>query len=167
MSYTILLTNFLQLFNPLPGNHYIQVTDKIDETTFALQKIISKVDGEFHLVLYTEEEIEIPDELQDAKVQFIKNLSNPFRALPRDNDMVIFKDIFNKHANPELLLRITYTTLANTAHVIIMQEKETMDVEKTKELLEKFEFRAPNEIDVLDKYDLVMAKKMHMWGNGL
>jgi hypothetical protein len=42
-----------------------------------------------------------------------------------------------------------------------------MDIESTKELLEKFEFRAPNEIDVIDEYDLVMAKKMHMWGNGL
>jgi hypothetical protein len=42
-----------------------------------------------------------------------------------------------------------------------------MDIEATKTLLEEFEFRAPNYIDVLDEYDLVMAKKMHMWGNGL
>ena len=37
----------------------------------------------------------------------------------------------------------------------------------TKEMLEEFEFRSPNEIDVLPEYDLVMAKKLHMWGNGL
>ena len=34
-------------------------------------------------------------------------------------------------------------------------------------MLEEFEFRSSNEIDVLPEYDLVMAKKLHMWGNGL
>ncbi|MDQ1245442.1 MAG: hypothetical protein QG565_1783, partial [Campylobacterota bacterium] len=34
-------------------------------------------------------------------------------------------------------------------------------------LLEEFEFRAPNEIDIVEGYDLIIAKKMHMWGNGL
>jgi hypothetical protein len=161
------LKQFLELFNPLPGNHYIQITDKIDETTLALQKIISEVDGEFHLVLYTEEAVQIPNELADTKIQFINNPSNPFRALPRDNDMVIFKDTLLQHTNPQLLLRIAYTTLANTANIIIMQKKGTMDTEAAKEMLEKFEFRAPNAIDILKEYDLVMAKKMHMWGNGL
>ena len=161
------LKQFLELFNPLPGNHYIQITDKIDATTFALQKLISEVNGEFHLALYTKEKPKISAKLKDTKIQYISNLTNPFRALPRDNDMVIFKDILQQHENPELLLRIAYTTLANTANVIIMQEKKTMDIQATKELLEKFEFRAPNEIDILDEFDLVMAKKMHMWGNGL
>ena len=161
------LKQFLELFNPLPGNHYIQVTSEIDATTLALSKIIQAVDGEFRLALYTEEEQTIPAELSDVKTQQISKFNIPFRALPRDNDIVIFKDIFSKHSNPELLLRIAYTTLANTADVIIMEKKGVMDVEATKELLEKFEFRAPNAIDVLKEYDLVMAKKMHMWGNGL
>ena len=121
----------------------------------------------FHLALYTQEKPQIPKELADATIQTISDFSNPFRALPRDNDMVILKDILHQHKNPRLLFKIAYTTLANAANVIIMQEKGTMDIEETKELLEKFEFRAPNEIDILDEFDLVMAKKMHMWGNGL
>ena len=161
------LKQFLELFNPLPGNHYIQVTSEIDATTLALSEIIKAVDGEFRLALYTAEEQNIPSELSDVKTQQISKFNIPFRALPRDNDIVIFKDIFSKHTNPELLLRVAYTTLANTADVIIMEKKGVMDIEAIKELLEKFEFRAPNAIDVLDKYDLVMAKKMHMWGNGL
>jgi len=48
-----------------------------------------------------------------------------------------------------------------------MEKKGVMDVEKIKELLEEFEFRAVNDIDIVQGYDLVMAKKMHMWGNGL
>jgi hypothetical protein len=48
-----------------------------------------------------------------------------------------------------------------------MEKKGVMDIEAIKTMLEEHEFRAPNEIDVIDGYDLVMAKKMHMWGNGL
>ena len=161
------LKQFLELFNPLPGNHYLQITDKIDETTLALQKIIAAVDGEFRLALYAQEMPKLPKELSEAKVELIPTFSRPFRALPRDNDMVIFKDTLWQHNNPELLLKITYRTLANTANVIIMQKKGTMDIEVTKAMLEKLEFRAANEIDILDEFDLVMAKKMHMWGNGL
>ena len=161
------LEQFLELFNPLPGNHYIQITDTIDATTLALDKIMKEVDGTFHLALYTQEKPQIPKELADAELQIIPNFSNPFRALPRDNDIVILKDILHQHKNPRLLLKIAYTTLANAAHVIIMQKKGTMDIQATKEILERFEFRAPNEIDILDEFDLVMAKKMHMWGNGL
>jgi len=161
------LDQFLELFNPLPGNHYLQVTTKPDATTVALQDLIKKVEGEFRVALYVEDRFVLDEALSDAKVQFIHKLNTPFRALPRDNDIVILKDILSQHTNPKQLLKIAYTTLANTADIIIMEKKGTMDVEATKELLEAFEFRAPNAIDVLEGYDLVMAKKMHMWGAGL
>jgi len=161
------LDQFLELFHPLPGNHYIQITTKPDATTLALYKKMQDVEGEFRLVIYNEEEYELESALDGAKVQFAKSLKHPFRSLPRDNDIVVFKDIFTQHANPELLLRIAYTTLANTADIVIMEKKGSLDIEATKALLEKFEFRAPNAIDVVDGYDLIMAKKMHMWGNGL
>ena len=159
------LKQFLELFNPLPGNHYIQITTKVDETTIALRDLLKNVDGEFHLVVYLKDEASIV--FPEVKLQIINKLDSPFRALPRDNDMVIFKDIFQAHSNQDMLLRIAYTTLANTANIIIMEKKGTINIEETKELLEKFEFRAPNEIDILDEYDLIIAKKMHMWGNGL
>jgi len=161
------LDQFLELFNPLPGNHYLQVTTQVDATTVALQNIIKDVEGEFRLALYSEDESVADERLSDSKVQFIKKFNTPFRALPRDNDIVILKDILTQHSNPKLLVKIAYTALANTADIIIMEKKGAMDIEATKALLEEFEFRAPNYIDILDEYDLVMAKKMHMWGNGL
>ena len=161
------LEQFLELFNPYPGNHYLQVTTKVDETTTALNKLIKGVDGEFSLVVYDENEINIQSDFPNVKIQHIKNFKNPFRALPRTHDIVVFKDIFHLHENQKGILKIAYTTLANAAHIIIMQKKGTMDIEAMKELLEEFEFRSANEIDVLPEYDLVMAKKLHMWGNGL
>jgi len=159
------LKQFLELFNPNPGNRYIQITDKFDETTTALENILSKVDGELHLVCYGE-----PESQHDnfkTSIQYIKNMKTPFRALPREHNIVILKNILHLHDNPELLLRIAYTTLANNANIIIMQDKNTMQIEELKILLEKLEFRSANDIDILPEFDLVVAKKMHMWGNGL
>ena len=160
------LTQFLQLFHPLPGNKYLQVTTTCDDTTEALSEILKSVSGELSLALYVQEKNEVSKYPHSAKIQYIQNFQDPFRSIPRDFDMVIFKDIFHMHQNQKLLLKLAYTALANTAHIIIMEKKGMMDIDAIKAMLEDFEFRASNDIDVLYEYDLVMAKKMHMWGNG-
>jgi hypothetical protein len=161
------LKQFLELFNPYPGNNYLQVTTAIDETTDAFYELMKSVDGVLNLVLYTEEQENLLERFPDANIQYIKSFKQPFRALPRTNDIVVFKDIFHLHENQKGILKIAYATLANAAEIIIMQKKGTMDIEATLNLLEEFEFRSQNYIDVLPEYDLVMAKKLHMWGNGL
>lgn len=161
------LDQFLELFNPLPGNCYMQVTTNPDDTTVALGKLMQNVNGELRVVYYTENQ-EAFDALHVEKKQHVDNFLKPFRALPRDNDVVIFKEVLYKHEKPEQLIKIAYTTLANAAHIIIMEKKGVMDIEATLDLLDRFEFRSPNYIDnVIEGYDLVMAKKLHMWGNGL
>ncbi len=161
------LTQFLELFNPYPGNHYLQITTEVDETTDALYQLMQKIDGEFSLALYPKEDIDLSKQYPDAKLQYIHNLKNPFRALPRTHDIVIFKDIFHLHENQKGILKIAYTSLANAGDIIIMQKKGTMDIDAVLNILEEYEFRSQNYIDVLPEYDLVMAKKLHMWGNGL
>jgi len=161
------LTQFLELFNPYPGNHYLQITTYVDETTDALSKMMDAVDGKLSVVIYDEDEIDLSTKFPQANLQYIKSFKQPFRALPRTHDIVIFKDIFHLHENQKGILKIAYTTLANAADIIIMQKKGTMDIEATLTMLEEFEFRSQNYIDVLPEYDLVMAKKLHMWGNGL
>jgi len=146
------LNKFKELFNPLPGNHYLQVCEGKDEITKVLKVFMDKVGGELNTALYNEDNL---------------SFTQPFRAIPRDNDMVIINDVFHKHTNKEMLLKLSYLTLANAAHLIIIEKKGLLDVASIKELLEVFEFRAPNEIDIIEGYDLIMAKKMHMWGNGL
>ncbi len=161
------LKQFLELFNPYPGNHYLQVTTKVDETTEALSILMKGIDGEFSLVLYDVEDKDLSSVFPEAKLQYIKNFKQPFRALPRTHDIVVFKDFFHLHENRNGVLKIAYTALANAGDIVIMQKKGTMDIEATLSLLEEFEFRSQNYIDVLPEYDLVMAKKMHMWGAGL
>ncbi len=156
------MQQFLELFHPLPGNSYLLVTSKIDEIADALHGKIAEVGGNFSIALYGEGESE------SVKIEKIDSLSKPFRALPRDNDRVIFYDIFAKHTSPKMLLQLAYRTLANAAEVIIVEPKNLLDTQKTCQFLEEMEFRAPNLIeDILDGYDVFVAKKMHMWGNGL
>jgi len=66
-----------------------------------------------------------------------------------------------------MLIKLSYLTLANTANIIIIEKKGLLNIEALKTKLEIMEFRSANEIDIIDGYDLVIAKKMHMWGNGL
>ena len=146
------LEQFSQLFNPLPGNHYMQITTAKDEITDLLNTMLEKVNGELGTILYNDENL---------------NFTQPFRALARSNDIIIFQDTFIAHKNQKMILRIAYTSLANTANIIIMEKKGVMDIEVMKNMLEEFEFRAPNDIDIVDGYDLIIAKKMHMWGAGL
>jgi len=161
------LKQFLELFNPYPGNHYMQVTTEPDDITHALCELMQSVDGEFSLVVYDEDECEYKNTFPHAKIKQVKSFTQPYRALPRSNDIILFKDIFYKHQNKEMLLKIAYTSLANTADIVIMEKKGLLDIQLLKQTLEEFEFRAANEIDIVDGYDLVMAKKMHMWGAGL
>ena len=161
------LKQFLQLFHPLPGNHYLQVCTSVDETTEELYKMMQNVNGELSIAVYDNQTTDLETRFAHAKIQYISDFKQPFRALPRNHDTVIFKDIFHLHENKNAILKIAYTTLANTANIIIMQKKGTMDMQGMKQMLEAFEFRSPNVVDVLAEYDLVVAKKMHMWGNGL
>ncbi len=158
---------FKKLFNPLPGNHYLHVTTVVGDVSFLLQEMMQSVGGRFNLAVYSQNSLDFGLRLPNAYIQYIKDFKEPFRALPRDHDTVVLQDIFHAHENPKALLKLAYTTLANTANIIIMEKKGVMDIEAIKTMLEEHEFRAPNEIDVIDGYDLVMAKKMHMWGNGL
>lgn len=144
----------------------MQVTTQPDETTTALEELLKGVNGELRVVYYTQDQ-EAYESLGIEKKQHVNDFAKPFRALPRDHDIIIFKDILSKHLRSQQLVKIAYTTLANAAHIIIMEKKGLMDIEATIEMLDRFEFRSANYIDVLPEYDLVMAKKLHMWGNGL
>ncbi|MGB5964483.1 MAG: hypothetical protein WBF77_05310 [Sulfurimonadaceae bacterium] len=158
---------FLELIQPQPGFKVLDVTAHADELTEAvIEHLKPFAQHRLALALYPgkHKEFEPGDAL---KLQEIPNYNVPFRALPRDNDIVIIRDVLHKHSQAERILKSIYTTLANTGDIIIITKSEEADVEAQKAILEKLEFRSANSIDILDGYSLVMAKKMHMWGNGL
>ena len=46
------LKHFRDIFKPLPGNHYLEVTTKTDEITKLFSDMMQSVGGEFNLALY-------------------------------------------------------------------------------------------------------------------
>ncbi len=159
------MQQFLELFNPLPGSKYLIATTHADTIAHTLADMMQHVNGMLSLECYPGAH----EETQGLHVKRhdIKNFKAPFRAPPREYDVVILHDLYTRHDYSERILKLAYTTLANAAHLIIMEQHGTLDTQKLLDDLERLEFRAGNIIDVLDGYDLVMAKKMHMWGNGL
>lgn len=161
------LEQFKKLFNPLPGNHYLHVTTALDDIAFLFEKAMQDVGGKFDLVIYDQNNLQADLKLPYTNIQHVKDFKKPFRSLPRDHNIVVLKDIFYAHENQKMILKLAYLTLANAANIIIIEKKGVMDIGAVKAMLEEYEFRAPNEIDIIDGYDLIIAKKMHMWGNGL
>lgn len=158
---------FLELIQPQPGFKVLDVTAHADELTEAVIEHLKPFrQHRMALALYPGEH-KVFEPSNALKIQEIPNYNVPFRALPRDNDIVIIRDVFHKHSQAERILKSIYTTLANTGDIIIITKSEDADVEAQKAILERLEFRSANSIDILDGYCLVMAKKMHMWGNGL
>jgi len=158
---------FLQLIHPQPGYKVLDITSHADALTAAvLEHLSSFSEYRLALSLYPGEH-QAFEESGSVKIHSVANYSAPFRALPRDNDIVLIRDVFHQHAFRERILKSIYTTLANTGNIIIISQKGSADIEEQKAMLEAAEFRASNSIDIIEGYDLVMAKKMHMWGNGL
>lgn len=153
-----------ELFHPLPGNRYLEVTTKIDDISELLSDMLQKVGGYLSIALYANE-VKLQD--IEAKIQHLSDTKTLFRAMPREYDIILLKDIFADFEDKEGMLSLVYRCLANAGYIIIMEKKGSLDIRNVLELLEDFEYRAANEIDIVDGYDLIMAKKMHMWGNGL
>jgi hypothetical protein len=163
------LEEFLELFTPQPGYKILDITAHADAFSRALLQRLGPVRGRLSLVQYPGEHVMIePDGDATLQQQTVPDFTKPFRALPRDNDIVFIRDVLHRHAQPERILKAIYTTLANAAEVIIVTETGAADTEAQLALLETIDFRAANVIeDMGEGVTVVMAKKMHMWGNGL
>lgn len=144
------INKFLDLIQPLPGYKVLEVSY---EKSAISQSITNHLAGNANLVY-----VEYGDKAL--------TLDKPFRALPREHDVVVLNKILLAHKYSERILKNVYTTLANASNVIIIESKEK-DISKVFSLLELCDFRAANDIDIFEDKNVVVAKKMHMWGNGL
>ena len=145
------IKQFLELIHPLPAYKILEVFLEESDITLSLEKHLQSSEGTLNSIKYGESALA---------------LDKPFRALPREYDVVIFYNILLSHQHSQRLLKIAYTTLANAANIIIIEDKNS-DESKIFSLLESCDFRAANSIDIFEGKNVVVAKKMHMWGNGL
>lgn len=90
-----------------------------------------------------------------------------FRLTARDFEYVIVSNCLAHIQQKDKFIKEVYHSLENSANIILIEEKNNNNLLEMLDILDRNDFRATNSIDIFDHYNLTMAKKMHMWGNGL
>ncbi|MFZ5373927.1 MAG: hypothetical protein ACOZBX_00060 [Campylobacterota bacterium] len=155
------------LLHPTPHTKIMVVTSHLDSMAEELGHFLSPYEGLIDLSLF-------PGEHRDLvhgtfhKTFPIKDYRSPAAGVPRDYAAVIVQDVLHRHENPHKFLQMAYRTLLNASEIIIVQQNGSMPPAEVESLLDQAEFRAINAImDLIEGYDVIVGKKMHMWGQGL
>ena len=153
------------LLHPTPHTKIMVVTSHLDSMTEEMGDFLAPYEGLIDVSLF-------PGDHQNLtsfhKTFTIKDYKSPAGGIPRDYAAVIVQDVLHLHESPHKFLELLYRTLLNASEIIILQKNGSMSFPEVESLLDQVEFRAINEItDLIEGYDVVVAKKMHMWGKGL
>ncbi len=161
------MSSFCDLFQTSPQMKILVATSHSDLLIEEICTYLEPFNATVDLSLYPGEHTEHASAVI-GKVDTIKDFSSPIRAATRDYETIILQDILHLHSLPLKLLQLVYRSLENSAEVIIVEQCGAMETSEVEAMLEKSEFRAANTIsDLIAGYDVIVAKKMHMWGNGL
>jgi len=157
----------LDLLHPTPQMKIMTVSSHADEMIEELCTFLQDCNGLMDLSLFPGDHQEISHPNLN-KVHYIKDYKSPAFGIPRDYAAVIVQDVLHLHEVPLKFLQLIYRTLLNATEIIIVQKNGSMNIDEVVDLLDKAEFRATNTImDLIDGHEVIVGKKMHMWGNGL
>lgn len=140
---------FVSLFEQTPSLCLLHIQNSCPFLNKTLEELKNKNDG-----------ILINKELKDINC-------DRFRLKTREFEFVILSNSFSACTNKKQFLSSCYHSLENSAYIIIIEDKNKNNTQEIIELLDEVEFRVANSIDIFENYNLIMAKKLHMWGNGL
>jgi len=153
------------LLHPTPHTKIMVVTSHLDSMAEELGSFLEPHQGLIDLSLF-------PGEHQSLstfhKIFTIKDYKSPAGGVPRDYAAVIVQDVLHLHESPQKFLQLIYRTLLNASEIIIIQGNGSMNIAEVEALLDQVEFRAINTMtDLIEGHEVIVGKKMHMWGNGL
>jgi len=139
---------FEQLFDSSPNIAILNIDNGCEDIHSFLEEFIVKNKGELSF-------------------KDIKELDpRRFRLKDRNFEYAVISNCLNKIENTKQFINGVYHSLENTAFIILLEKKENSDLTAMIELSDLCNFRAVNSIDIFQKYNLVMAKKLHMLGAG-
>jgi len=153
----------LDILRPSPQMKILIIGDEPNEIVEIFSEFLQAYNGTMDIASYTDTNFISP---QIKRCDIIKDYASLPRGSARDYEYVILKDTLSIHENPKKLLENLYRSMENSAEIIVLQDQNLLF--DTEDMLDLCEFRTPNKIhDIWKNYDAVVAKKMHMWGNGL
>ena len=153
------------LLHPTPHTKIMVVTSHLDSMAEELNHFLTPYEGLIDVSLF-------PGDHQNLelfhKTFTIKDYRSPAGGVPRDYAAVIVQDVLHLHESPQKFLELIYRTLLNACEIIIVQKNGSMGIPEIESLLDQAEFRAINTItDLIEGHEVIVAKKLHMWGKGL
>ena len=155
------------LLHPTPHTKIMAVTSHLDALAEELAAFVAPYEGIVDLSLFPGDHQNIPHD-PFHKVYTIKDYYSPAAGVPRDYASVIVQDVLHQHESPRKFLELIYRTLLNASEIIIVQKRGAMSIADIEALLDEAEFRAINTItDLREDHEIIVGKKMHMWGKGL
>lgn len=140
---------FKDLFASYPNIAILHIDKSSNFLGTCLENIKKQNDGNIKYIKFQEE--------KDARL----------RASAREYEYIVLTDILSFCPNKDKILRLMYKALENSANIIILEHKNHNNTQEIKELLDECSFVAINDIDLFKDYNLITAKKLHMWGSGL
>ena len=143
------LLEFNSLIQDSPSLALLQVGEGIDKITSSLQFIATRNSGTI--------DTKLSDDINCEK----------FRLTSREYEYAILINSLNICEDKKKFLDVVYHALENSAQIILIEDKNNSNISEMIKLLDEANYRAANDIDIFEDYNLVMAKKLHMWGNGL
>ncbi len=86
------------------------------------------------------------------------------RKIKKSNyDYGIICNLILNSSEQNKLLEIISMGIRDSGYIIILEKKDK-ELDNIYALLEEFDYGAISSIDIFDKYNLIMGKKLHMWG---
>jgi hypothetical protein len=153
------------LLHPTPHTKIMVVTSHLGSMAEELSDFLTPYEGLIDVSLF-------PGDHQNLnpchKTFTIKDYKSPAGGISRDYAAVIVQDVLQLHESPHKFLELIYRTLLNASEIIIVQKNGSMGISEVESLLDEAEFRAINAItDLIEGHEVIVGKKMHMWGKGL
>ncbi len=153
------------LLHPTPHTKIMVVTSHLDTMAEELGDFLAPYEGLIDVSLFPGEHQSL---IPFHKTFAIKDYKSPAGGVPRDYAAVIVQDVLHLHESPHKFLELIYRTLLNASEIIIVQKNGSMSIDEVESLLDQVEFRAINAIsDLIEGHEVIIGKKMHMWGAGL
>lgn len=140
---------FKSLFQPSPNIAVLHINHKVDFIKTVIEEVVEQNEGKLDFKNFETQD--------DAKL----------RASAREYEYIVLSDILWQCPNKAKLLKLFYKALENSANIIVLEHKRHQNLEEIKTLLDQTSFVAINHIDLFEEYELITAKKLHMWGSGL
>jgi len=143
------IESFLSLFQKTPNSSLLHISKNCSDIESTIENFTNTIDGKLTYKAFSTLNLE------------------RFRLTAREFEYAIISNCLDEIGDKGKFIQEVYHSLENSANIILIENKKNNNIATMVDLLDNNDFRATNAIDIFEDYHLVIAKKMHMWGNGL